>query len=265
MYKLAVHHSWFKCDIYGKFREAAKLGFQALEILNVLDADLNRLRDVIGQTGVELPAIITRSADSQKQALMQKMIGIVNSDSHSLFLELMLETIETAKWLGTKNIVVTTGNEISGMSRAKQKENIIKALKAAAPLVEGADIRIIVEPLNTIVNHKGYFLNTTPESVDIIREVGSPNVLILYDIYHQQITEGNIINNITNNIRYIGHFHVADVPGRKQPGTGELNYRNIFNAIRVTGFDGYVAFECGITEDVETVCKKMWALQEPVT
>jgi len=121
---------------------------------------------------------------------------------------------------------------------------------------------LVLEPLNILVNHMGYYLTTTEESAEIIREVGSDYVKILYDVYHQQITEGNIINNIKNNIDLIGHIHIGDVPGRKQPGTGEINYKNVFKAIKETGYEGYVVFECGLTEPVEVAVPKMWALLE---
>ncbi len=158
--------------------------------------------------------------------------------------------------------MVTTGNEIAGVPRAEQHARVVAALRAAAPLAEAAGIQLVLEPLNILVNHMGYYLTTTAESVAVIEEVGSPMVKVLYDVYHQQITEGNLINNIRANIGHIGHIHVGDVPGRKQPGTGEINYKNVFKAIRDTGFTGFVVFECGLTEPVEVVCPKMWALLE---
>jgi hydroxypyruvate isomerase len=103
-------------------------------------------------------------------------------------------------------------------------------------------------------------LSSAPEAFAIVREVNSPDVKVLYDIYHQQITEGSLIYNIRRYIDEIGHFHVGDVPGRNEPGTGEINYRNVFRAIAETGYSGYVVFECGKTEPVEVVTKKMFAL-----
>ncbi len=262
MFTLTVCPLWFESDIYGNFADAAARGFKALEVLNWIGLDLNRIRSEVDRTGVEISAISCRSTDPAKQKMIANQHGIVNADSHAAFLDAIKETIAAAKIVGTKNIVVLTGNEVVGLSRQEQHTNIVKALHAAAPLVEEAGMTIMLEPLNILVNHKGYFLTTTEESVEIIQEVGSPNVLVLYDIYHQQITEGNIINNIRNNISSIGHIHVGDVPGRKQPGTGEINYRNVFKAIRDVGFEGYVVFECRLTEDVDLVSPKMWALLE---
>ena len=100
-----------------------------------------------------------------------------------------------------------------------------------------------IEPLNPQDNHANYYLNRTSEAFDIVREVASPFVKVLFDIYHIQIMEGNLIDTIRKNIASIGHFHVGDVPGRHEPGTGEINYANVFRAIRETDFRDFVALE----------------------
>lgn len=262
MFTLTMCPSWLKSDIYGKFEESAKWGFKAIEILNWPGLDLDRLCSESERTGVAISAILFRSTDPEKQELIANTHGIVHADALDAFMDSIRETIAAAKTVGTKNIVVTTGNEIIGMPRQEQHDNVVRALRAAAPLAEEAGITLVLEPLNILVNHMGYYLTTTAEGVEIIKEVGSPNVLLLYDVYHQQITEGNLINNIRDNIQYIGHIHVGDVPGRNQPGTGEINYKNVFKAIRDTGFDGFVVFECGLTEDIDVAVPKMWALLE---
>jgi hydroxypyruvate isomerase len=132
-----------------------------------------------------------------------------------------------------------------------------------AEIAEAEGIMIVVEPLNILVNHMGYYLVTTEEAVKMIKAVDSPNCKILFDIYHQQISEGNVIRNITNNIDLIGHFHIADNPGRNQPGTGELCYANIFKAIQATGYDRWLAFECGRTVDVPDLVRDMHCLIDP--
>lgn len=155
----------------------------------------------------------------------------------------MKKSVEVAKKLDCKCLLVTTGNEMAGVERAKQHQSIVDGLKVAAKIVEDAGIMLALEPLNILVNHKGYYLATSQEGFQIIDEVGSPNVKLLFDIYHQQITEGNLIANITGNIGKISHFHVADVPGRHEPGTGEINYRNVFKAISEAGYGDFVGLE----------------------
>ncbi len=251
---------WFGEDYISAFGQAANNGFKALENLLWTDKDLDAMRQAIDETGVELSAILFQSKNEQYQALISNDHGIVHEDAYEAFKESIRETLEAAKKLKCKNIVITTGNERFDVPRKVQHDNIVRALKAGAEIVKGSGVKLVLEPLNILVNHIGYYLSTTAETAEIIDEVASPDVLILYDVYHQQITEGNIINNIRKYIGKIGHIHVGDVPGRFEPGTGEINYRNVFKAIKETGYDGFVTFECNRSEDAETVSRKMFEL-----
>lgn len=113
-----------------------------------------------------------------------------------------------------------------------------------------------LEPLNGLVDHQGHFLQRSDESVDVIDQVGSPNVKLVFDVYHQQITEGNVIRNAVGYKDRINHYHIADNPGRKQPGTGELNYANILRSIKDSGFAGFVGLECGFTIDTDLAVRQ---------
>jgi len=183
--------------------------------------------------------------------------GLIKEEDHPKIERSFREALRVAKILNIKRILALTGNERKDISREKQTEIVIKGLKRLAPLAEQGGVTIVVEMLNVLVNHPGYFLVHTSHGVEIIKEVNSPNVKLLFDIYHQQISEGNLINNITKNIQYIGHFHIADNPGRKEPGTGEINYRNVFKAIHDTGYKGFLAMECGYTKPPVEIMKIM--------
>ena len=174
---------------------------------------------------------------------------LVAPGSKEKFLPALKESLEAAKKLGAKRLIATVGGERKDSTRAEQHARIVEAFKAGAPLCEEAGVTIVIEPLNVLVNHKGYFLATSAEGFQIVDEVGSPNVRLLFDIYHQQITEGNLIQNITRNIAKIQHFHVADNPGRHHLGTGEINYANIFRAIAQKGYTGFVGLEMWPTID----------------
>ena len=104
-------------------------------------------------------------------------------------------------------------------------------------------MQLVFEPLNVLVDHPGYYLTQSSEAFDITMAVSSPHVKVLFDIYHQQITEGDVISSITANIEKIGHFHAAGVPGRHELSTSELNYVEIFKAIDATSYSGAVGFE----------------------
>ena len=110
-------------------------------------------------------------------------------------------------------------------------------------MLEAAGVTLVIEPLNELVNHAGYYLVRSDEAFEIIDEVGSDHVKVVFDIYHQQISEGHLIHNITTNIDKIAHFHAAGNPGRHELSHGEINYPKIFDAIRQTNYAGYIGLE----------------------
>ncbi len=171
-----------------------------------------------------------------------------------------VRSVERAREVGCPTINLSPGPTQDGLDRETQLENTIEVLEAVAPAAEEADVTLVMEPLNNAVDHPEAFLSSSYEGYEIVDAVDSPNVKILFDIYHQQITEGNVIQNITDHIDAIGHFHVADVPGRHEPGTGELNYENIFAAIRETDYEGYVGCEFFPTDDPNECVRQVGSL-----
>lgn len=260
MFTLSANSGWFDGDSYQRYFEAARFGFSALEELGWKHLDLTKAKETINQSGVQLSAILAQTEKEDYSELLSFNHGIVYEDAVDAFKSAVEESLSAALFLGVKNIVVTTGNERKDVSRYVQHTNIVTALREADKIISGSGVKLVLEPLNTLVDHKGYYLVYSNEAADIIDEVNSDNIKMLFDIYHQQISEGNIINNIKKYQTRIGHFHVGDVPGRNEPGSGELNYKNIFKAIKDIGYDGFVTFECGRTKDAETVCKEMLSL-----
>ena len=204
-----------------------------------------------GSQGKDIAAIAqaAKEHDLAVAAFSGSQQPIVQANVKDAFIAELKEATQIAKTLNCPGCLKTVGQELEGVDRAAQHKAIVDALCAAAPVLEEAGLKLYLEPLNIIVDHKGYYLDTSAEGFEILREVGSPAVLMLYDIYHQQITEGNIIQTIEENIDLIGHFHMADVPGRNEPGTGELNYANIFKRIDALGYEGYVGMEFKPTID----------------
>ena len=226
--------------------EVKAVGLKVFEFWGWGNRNLDALAAKKAELGLE---VATFSADTGG--------ALVASGSKDRFLPALKASIAAAKKLGATRLIATVGNELKNVPRSEQHRNIVEAFKAGAPLCEEAGITIVIEPLNILVNHKGYYLATSAEGFQIVDEVGSANVKLLFDIYHQQITEGNLIQNITNNIQKIGHFHVADVPGRHQPGTGEINYANVFRAIASKGYTDFVGLEMWPTIDHATAVKQV--------
>ncbi len=220
----------------------ARLGYDAYEMFDwrnpvTLDAFLEEK----GKHPLECACLVAN------KGVTAPGCGLVNPREREGFLEQVNLVIEAAKKIDSKQLVVLTGNELGGMPRAGQMANAVAALREAAPVLEKNGMAAIVEILNTYVNHAGYFLYRVRDGAELVDRVGSPNVKLLFDIYHVQIMEGNLIENIRSNIDRIGHFHIGDVPGRHEPGTGEINYRNVFKAIYELGdrFSGSCALEYG--------------------
>jgi hydroxypyruvate isomerase len=152
--------------------------------------------------------------------------------------------VETAKRSGCKQVLVVPGRYDESLDWDYQTANVIENLKWCAGIVEPAGLVIVIEPLNP-KDHPGLFLTKMAQAYQICRAVASPSLKINDDIYHQQITEGNIIPNIDACWDEIGAFHLGDTPGRMEPGTGELNFRNIFKHIHAKGYQGVLCMEHG--------------------
>lgn len=240
-----------------RIEAAVQTGAEAVEFWSWNGKDIAEIAQTTRKLGIAVAGCCVDSADEA----VRSGICMVREDGRAPFVKAVAESCKTAHLLGTTSLIATTGNEQLGMERRAQHDNIVRALRQAAPIAESEGITLCLEPLNILVNHKGYYLSTSAEGFEILDEVGSPNVKLLFDIYHQQITEGNVIANLTAGIAKIGHFHMADVPGRNQSGTGELNYRNIFAAIERAGYDRYVGMEYMPTIDHTEAVKATIALR----
>jgi len=164
-------------------------------------------------------------------------------ENHAKCMEQAKRSVELAKKHGAPNVITFSGNR-RGLSDQEGLENCALFLKEARKIAEDAGVTIVVELLNSKVDHKDYQCDHTAWGVELCKQVGSPNVKLLYDIYHMQIMEGDVIRTIRDNIKYLGHFHTGGNPGRHEiDETQELNYRAICKAILDAGFKGYVAHE----------------------
>lgn len=218
-------------DFVESMRAVKGAGISAFEFWVWWTKDLQQIKKAKDELGMELVGFCT------------KFISLVDPSQRDSYLEGLAESIEAAKMLGCKNLITQVGNEIQGVSREEQHKSLVEGLKACVPILEKEGITLLVEPLNITVDHKGYYLYRSAEAFEIIDKVGSNNVKVLFDIYHQQIMEGNLIANITGNIDKIGHFHAAGTLGRHELPTGEIDYPNVFDAIDKTGYQGFTGLE----------------------
>ena len=211
-------------------RTVGRLGFDAAETYNWKDLDLDAVRAACEESGVELLSMCTTE------------FRMTTPEHRSLWLSGLAESCEAARRVGAGRLITQVGLD-TGAPREQQHESIVKALMEARPILEKTGTIIMLEPLNTYVNHPGYYLTSSAEAFAIVREVNHPLVKIVFDIYHQQIMEGNIIPNVTNNLDCIAHLHSAGHPGRNELQYGENDYRVIFDAIDRAGYTGACGLE----------------------
>ncbi|MBR6795305.1 MAG: TIM barrel protein [Clostridia bacterium] len=211
-------------------RRVKELGFDAVETYDWKNLDMDAVRAACEETGVELLSMCTTE------------FRMTDPTFRSLWLEGLKESCEAAKKLGVGKLITQVGPD-TGAERAVQHEAIVQTLKEAKPILDTYGVVLMLEPLNTYINHPGYYLTSSAEAFDIVREVDHPCVKIVFDIYHQQVMEGNIISNVTNNLDCIAHLHAAGNPGRNELQYGELNYHAIFDAIDKAGYTGACGLE----------------------
>lgn len=161
------------------------------------------------------------------------------------FIQQIRASVETAKRVNAKWFTVVPGTIDMRLVEDYQTANVIESLKLATEILEPEGLVMVLEPLNWYRNHPGLFLKESPQAYQICKAVDSPSCKILFDIYHQQIQEGNLIPNIEKCWDEIGYFQIGDNPGRKEPTTGEINYKNIFKYIHNKGFKGILGMEHG--------------------
>ena len=173
--------------------------------------------------------------------------GISVPDHREPLLAELRSVLPIMEQLECPSIILLSGNRIAGMPREAQHQTCIDTLKAAAEVVEGKTIngqplRLLLETIDPEENPQ-YFLTQVREALDVVQAVGHPQVQLLYDFYHEQIAAGNLIATLEKSVPHLGLVHIADVPGRHEPGTGEINYENIFRKLAQLNYSGVVAME----------------------
>jgi hydroxypyruvate isomerase len=224
-----------------KLETAARAGLQSVELIGEYaqwsDADVARVKKTASSFGLGMDTLIC-SPDWGKRP-----VSMVDPAQREAFLADVRNAIGYARKLDVPQIILMSGNAIVGRTHEGQYASLLEGAKRAGDLAAEAKLTMIVEPLNSLINHKGFFLTTCTEGLKLIREVDNPHVRLLFDLYHEQVQQGNVIRTLTEAAPEVAVFHVADNPGRNDPGTGEMNYPNIYKAIQKTGFAGYLTME----------------------
>jgi len=168
--------------------------------------------------------------------------SLCDSSQRDAFLNEVRAKLPVLEELECNKLIILSGDKVPGQTPQQMHENCIEGLKRAADIAAAKNVGLLLENIDPEENPK-YFLTSVSEGFEIVRSAGASNVQFLYDFFHDQIAEGNLLAKLEKNLDLIGAVHIADVPGRHDPGTGEINYPNIFRKLGQLGFNGYVAME----------------------
>ncbi len=242
----APHFGMFKNmagdDLIDQIKFMADVGFTAMEDNGMK----NRTKDTQEKIAAEMARLNMKMGVFVAHSIYWREPNLTsgNKDMRSEFLKEIAESVEVAKRVNATWMTVVPGHVDLRLKIEYQTSNVVDSLKMASEILEPNNLIMVLEPLN-FYNHPGLFLERIPQAYEVCRAVGSPSCKILDDLYHQQITEGNLIPNIDHAWDEIAYFQIGDNPGRKEPTTGEINYLNVFKHIDSKGFKGIMGMEHG--------------------
>ena len=244
--KYAPHFGMFKNlagdNLIDQLNYIADLGFTAFEDNNLKKRTVDfqeKMSKTMQKKGLDMGVFVAHT-------IYWKEPNLASGDKNKReeFLNEIRGSVEVAKRINARWMTVVPGYKDLRLDLSYQTVNVIDSLKYACEILEPHGLVMVLEPLN-FLNHPGLFLTESPQAYEICKSVGSSSCKILFDIYHQQIQEGNLLPNINKCWEEIAYFQIGDNPGRKEPTTGEINYKNIFKYIHNRGFDGILGMEHG--------------------
>jgi hydroxypyruvate isomerase len=217
--------------------KVAALGYTAIETWEGGDAVVvKKIGDACIQNGVRFVSIVLNGPSDMT-------VAPVKTGNRKAFIEQLDRYSDNALAAGCHAGIVTTGNHVPGQPPAEHRKNLVDCMVEAGTKAAKKGFALNLEPLNTLVDHKGYYLESREISVEIVKEVHLSNVKLLYDLYHMQIMGGNHLDFILPNLGLIGHFHTAGVPGRHELFEGEMNYPFVMKKILAAGYQGFFGLE----------------------
>lgn len=244
--KYAPHIGMFKNstsdNVLDQLNFMADQGFRAFEDNGMRDRSIQEQKEmaiVMQKRNIEMGVFVAHKIYWKEPNLTSG-----KQDHRSEFLDYIRKSVEVAKRVNAKWMTVVPGHMDLHLRKGYQTANLVESLKQASAILEPHNLIMVLEPLN-FDGHAGQFLQEIPQAYEICKAVDSPSCKILFDVYHQQISEGNLIPNIDMAWDEIAYFQVGDNPGRNEPTTGEINYKNVFKHLHSKDFKGIIGMEHG--------------------
>ncbi len=220
-------------DIFAdRIRLARQAGLSAVEFWRWTDKDLDAIVAAVAETGIAVAGLVA-----------EPMIALTNPANREDWLQGLRESVAVARRLGAAVLIAQAGDDLSEFSDAEQRASLVAALTAGAGILKGSGVRLGLEPLNTMIDHAGYYLSSTVEGLDIVDEVGHPEIGIVYDLYHSAVMGEDMREVIGGRIDRVVHLHIADHPGRGDPGTGQIDLAERLDWLFAQGYRGRIGLE----------------------
>ena len=224
-----------------RFQAAKNDGFEYVEFWSWTDKDLDAVKDAAEKAGIGISGF---NGDAE--------LSLIDPEQKTEYLAFLKQSVAAAQKLGACSVTIHSNglgeggrviNAYDDLSHTVKLCAMYDTLLECAKIAEESGIQMNLEPLNVTTDHVGNFLQTTRMAAEMIRLIGSPKLKVLYDAYHMQLNEGSLCDNIRAYGDQFGHIHIADAPGRHEPGTGEINYAKVLSCLEESGYTGLIGFE----------------------
>lgn len=242
---------WSQLPFLERIRRTAALGFPSVEFWPLQGKDIHAVAALTDELGIEIAQFTAWGFTP----------GMNEPKNHPAVVQAVKDACAAAKVLRCKKATVVAGNDVPGMTQEQMHQHVITALKMVAPIAEDNDLQLILEPMNIRVDHKGHCLYGSAPAIRICNEVGSSHVKINWDLYHMQITEGDLCGHLREGFaaERIGYLQLADHPGRHEPGTGEVHYNRVLREAYELGYRDAVGLECVPRDDEVEAARRVAA------
>lgn len=236
-------------DVAQRIHLAKAAGMDAVEFWLWSNKNLDAIEDALGETGLTLAGIVA-----------EPFAELTRTTDHDRFLAGLEKSLAVAQRLNTKVMIAQAGPELAGVPRQQQHDALVQAMASSAEVLKGSGVQLALEPLNTLVDHKGYYLPSTSEGLDIVDAVNRPEIALLYDLYHSMVMGEDTASVLAGRVDRVAHIHIADHQGRNQPGTGHLPLKSSLDWLYANGYSGFAGLEfrpSGATADALDETRKI--------